>query len=141
MSAIRRILRTFFSALPAAVYFILAVTDDGMRGEYYQPVIIAAVTILFGSALLLGAFQPGWLFPKWFWILAVGLVSMLLTLFTTVVLNATPLCVGQNNGDGNNDLERCMGHCLLYAIFYGIPYVVMLGASASFGHWILKHLP
>ena len=140
MSAIRRILRTFFTALPAAVYFILAVTSDGMRGEYYQPAVIAAVTVLFGSALLLGVFQPGWLRPTWFWILTVGFISMLMALFTTTVLDATPLCVGQDNGDGNNDLGRCMGISLLYAIFYGIPYLFMLGVSALFGHWILKHL-
>lgn len=141
MSAIRRILRTFFTALPAVVYYILAVTSDWMRGEYYQPVIITAVTVLFGSALLLGALQPGWLRPAWCWILAVGFVSMLMALFTTTVLNATPLCVGQDNGDGNNNLGTCMGISFLYGIFYGIPYLSMLGASALFGHWILKQLP
>jgi hypothetical protein len=70
--------------------------------------------------------------------IAVGLLALALALFTMTLLNATPLCVGQDNGDGNNDFSQCMGYVLLYGFFYGTPYVILLTISAFVGHWIMK---
>lgn len=137
MSIITRISTAFFTALPSLLFFVLVVSSN-MYNEYYWPSILTGVSVLFGSASLLGFIQSPRLRPKWFWIIAAGFVAMTLALLTITVINATPLCVGQDNGDGNNDLGRCMAHVVLYAIFYGIPYMILLTISAVMGHWVMK---
>ena len=111
---------------------------SGMDREYYWISILTGVSVLLGSALLFGFFVPPAFRPKWFWIMAAGLAAMLMALFAIAVLNTTPLCVGQNNGDGNNDFGQCMGYVILYAFFYGIPYLFLLAVSAFVGHWVIK---
>lgn len=138
MSFTTRITSAFFTALPGALYFALVVTSKGLRQEYYWISILAGASVLLGSSLLLGFILPPRFRPKWFWIMAAGFAGLLCALFVTAVLDATPLCVGQNNGDGNNSFGRCMGHVLLYAIFYGIPYLMLLSLSAFAGHWVTK---
>lgn len=138
MISCRRFTTAFFTALPAAFFFVPVVAREDMRREYYWISLLAGVSILLGSALMLGFFQPLWLRPKWLWILAAGWLAMFFALFATAVVNATPLCVGQDNGDGNNSFGRCMGHVMLYAFFYGIPYTVLLIVSAFIGNWAMK---
>ena len=138
MSFIHRVATAFFTALPALPFFLPVIAIE--RQEYYWSSILAGSSALLGSALVLGFFQPTWLRPKWAWIMIAGAAAMGLALFTTAVVNLTPLCVGQNNGDGNNDPGRCLGYVLLYAVFYGIPYLLMLAVSAGIGHWVLKFL-
>lgn len=138
MSLVRRITSAFFTALPGAFFLFLVIATPGMRREYYWITIFVAVLVLFGSALVLGFLQPSWLRPKWFWIIAMGFVALLLALFVTAILNVTPLCVGQDNGDGNNSFGMCMGYVVLYAVFYGIPYMVLLTVSAVIGHWVMN---
>jgi hypothetical protein len=138
MAISTRISTSFFTSLPGALFFALVVTSKGMRQEYFWISILAGVSVLFGNAIVFGFVLPTRLDPKWFWIMAAGFAAMVCALFVTAVLDATPLCVGQNNGDGNNDLGRCMGYVVLYAIFYGIPYMMLLTVSAVTGHWAMK---
>lgn len=138
MSICTRISTSFFTALPGALFFALVVISKEMRQEYFWISILAGVSVLFGSAIVFGFVLPARLHPKWFWIMASGFAAMVCALFLTAVLDATPLCVGQNNGDGNNDLGRCMGYVVLYAIFYGIPYMMLLTMSAVPGHRAMK---
>jgi len=138
MSISTRISTSFFTALPGALFFAVVVTSKGMRREYFWISILAGVSVLLGSSLLFGFILPPKFRPKWFWIMVAGFTAMVCALFVTAVLDATPLCVGQNNGDGNNDLGRCMGYVLLYAFFYGIPYMILLTVSAVMGHWAMK---
>jgi uncharacterized membrane protein YesL len=137
MSISTRISTAFFTALPSSLFFVLAISSN-MYKEYYWSSLLTGVSVLFGSALLLGFIQSPQLRPKWIWIIAAGFAAMVLALLTITVLNATPLCVGQDNGDGNNGFSMCMGYVVLYAIFYGIPYMILLMVSAVAGHWVLK---
>lgn len=137
MSIISRISTAFFTALPSSLFFVLVITSN-MYKEYYWSSILTGVSVLLGSALLLGFIQSPRLRPKWVWIIAAGFAAMVLALLVITVLNATPLCVGQDNGDGNNDFGMCMGLVLLYTIFYGIPYMMLLTVSAVTGHWAMK---
>lgn len=134
----RRITTAFFTALPALFFFVPVVSIESMRREYYWISILVGASVLLGSALVLGFFQPVWLHPKWLWIMMAGFAAMVCALFVTAILNATPLCVGQNNGDGNSSFGMCMVYVFLYAIFYGIPYMVLLTMSAVTGHWAMK---
>lgn len=137
MSVTIRVTSACFTAIPGVLFFGLVMTS-GMDREYYWVSILAGVSVLLGSALFFGFFIPPALRPKWFWIMAAGLAAMLMALFLIAVLNATPLCVGQNNGDGNNGFGMCMGYVILYAFFYGVPYLFLLTVSAFVGHRVIK---
>lgn len=137
MSITNRISTAFFTALPGSLFVVLVISSNMYR-EYFWSSILTGVSVLFGSALLLGFVQSPQLRPKWVWIITAGFAAMVLALLVITVLNATPLCVGQDNGDGNNSLGMCMGHVVLYAIFYGIPYMMLLTMSAVTGHWVMK---
>jgi hypothetical protein len=138
MSIGRRITTAFFTALPAFFFFVPVISIESMRREYYWISILVGASVLLGSALVLGFFQPVWLRPKWLWIMVAGFAAMVCALFVIAILNATPLCVGQNNGDGNSSFGMCMVYVFLYAIFYGIPYMVLLTMSAVTGHWAMN---
>lgn len=138
MSISTRISTSFFTALPGALFFALVITSEGMRREYFWVSILTGVSVLLGSSVFFGFILPTRFRPKWFWIIAAGFLAMALALITITVLNATPLCVGQDNGDGNNNFGMCMGYVLLYAIFYGVPYMMLLTVSAATGHWAMK---
>lgn len=91
MSIGRCITTAFFTALPALFFFVPVVSIESMRREYYWISILVGASVLFGSALVLGFFQPVWLRPKWFWIMAAGFAAMVCALFVIAILNATPL--------------------------------------------------
>ena len=61
-----------------------------------------------------------------------------LALFAMTLLNATPLCVGQDNGDGNNNLGMCMGYVVLAGIVFGAVYLFFLAISTLVGHRVIK---
>ena len=138
MSFIRRITSAFCTALPGALFFAAAITSENMHTDYYGKTILITVSVLLGVSVLFGFMLPSGLRLKWLWIIVAGLLALALALFTMTLLNATPLCVGQDNGDGNNDFGQCMGYVVLYALFYGVPYVILLTISAFVGHWIMK---
>jgi len=73
--------------------------------------------------------------------MAAGSVALLLAVFVAVVAGASPLCEGQNNGDGNNSFRMCMEYVLFDAIFFGIPYMLLLAASGAIGNWVIKIIP
>jgi len=137
MSLITRITTACFTACPGFLFFGLVMLS-GMDREYYWISILTGVSVLVGSALQFGFFVPPAFRPKWFWIMAAGFAAMLMALFAIAVVNTTPLCVGQNNGDGNSSFGMCMGYVILYAFFYGIPYLFLLAVSAFVGHWVMK---
>jgi len=74
----------------------------------------------------------------WIWIVAQGLPAWALALFVLDALNLTPLCVGQNNGDGNNDFAMCNFMTALSGIIYTPPYLGVLAMSSLIGHWVLQ---
>jgi hypothetical protein len=139
MNIIRRTTLALFSALPAGLFFILVtMSSESMSREYYWISILAGVIVLLGGALLFGFAAPPGFGPRWVWIIVAGFGAMLCALFAIAFLNATPLCVGQDNGDGNNSFGMCMGYVILYAFFYGVPYMLLLTVSAFVGHWVIK---
>jgi hypothetical protein len=138
MSFVSRITSAFFTALPSALFFAAAITSENMHTDYYGKTILITVSVLLGVSILFSLILPPGLRPNCLWMIDVGLLAQALAWFTMTLLNATPLCVGQDNGDGNNDIGECMGYVVLYALFYGLPYVLLLTISAFVGHWIMK---
>lgn len=113
MSLTHRITSAFFTALPGFYFFYQAVYVTS-PSEYYWKTDIVVVSVLLGSSLLFGFGLPPVLHlcrlrVPWAWIMVSGILAVLLAFFVLTFLNATPLCIGQDNGDGNNDLGMCMG--------------------------------
>jgi hypothetical protein len=80
-------------------------------------------------------FAPGTA-EKRFWpiflrMAAAAFLAVILALAVLTALNLTPLCVGQNNGDGTNNLVMCIVQTGLVAVFFG-PLVLGLLALAAF---------
>ena len=63
------------------------------------------------------------------WLLLFGLLAWLTALACLALLNMTPLCIGQDNGDGINNLGLCTLYTLLAAVFYSPPVLLLEGMS------------
>lgn len=104
---------------------------------------MVVASVLLVSSLLLGFVLPlvlqlFHLYAPWVSILVGGVLAMAFALFAMTLMNATPLCVGQDNGDGSNDLGMCMGYVVLAGIVFGSVYLFFLAISAFVGHWTMK---
>ena len=139
MSFTQRITSAFFTSLPSLFFFYQAVFATS-SGEYYWKTDVVVVSVLLGSSLLFGFVLPFLLRFRALWtsIMVAGILAVFLALLVMAALNATPLCVGQDNGDGNNDFGMCMTYVVLAAIFFGIVYLFFLAVSAFIGHWVVK---
>lgn len=113
-----------------------------MRGEYY-----------FASYLLMGlAFLAASLVSAGVNLRRIGAfvarpraaLSVALTVswfFSVVVLaisNMTPLCVGQDNGDGNNGVGECVLYTILAGVFYTLGATCVIAAVSLAGGWIIR---
>jgi hypothetical protein len=143
MSTATRLISSFFSALPAFVFFAWFLRSGWIGREYWWETYMTVLIILILSSLLFGFAFPA-LFQKlrlhhpWLWILVQGLLAWTLALFVLGLLNLTPLCIGQDNGDGNNDFALCNLMTALSGLVYTPPYLGMLALSSLIGHGILR---
>src|SRR5215510_12919041 len=127
MSTLVRLISAFFTSLPSVFFFYQAVFVTP-PSEYYWKTDVVVVSALLGGSLSFGFVLPSVfrlfrLRAPWIWIMASGILAVLLALLVMTALNATPLCVGQDNGDGNNDFGMCMAYVFLAAIFFGSMYM------------------
>jgi hypothetical protein len=68
------------------------------------------------------------------------LLSGLVAILALGLLNLTPLCVGQDNGDGNNDLALCVLQSVMVAIVFSPLEFVLLCLTALPGGWLITGL-
>lgn len=107
-----------------------------MPGEYYS--IIYYITfgcfslIGFVSGLNLNKKPIKSLFKRSVFLRAASviIVAWAFSLFVLFFLCLTPLCVGQDNGDGNNDCALCVFQALLVSIVFSIPAVFLILLSS-----------
>jgi hypothetical protein len=129
-----------FSVIPALILAAFSLTT--FRGEYFWlPYALVSVVFITASALL-GLFLPARLHGSrlnrpWMWILVQGTLAWGLALLTLAILNTTPLCVGQDNGDGINNLTLCIVQTIGVAIASTPVALTLLGLSALAGGAIL----
>ena len=101
--------------------------------------------IIISTSLLLGQILPAWLhggrfeYP-WLWLFITGGLAWLIALLSLALLNNTPLCVGQNNGDGTNSYSLCVLYTVLVTLVYSSFELVLLALSAFIGGKILSAL-
>jgi len=143
MSTPSRLVSSFFSALPGLVLFVLSLSASWFGRDYWWGTYTAVLLVLFMTSLVFGFALPE-MFQKlrmrnpWQWILTQGLLSWLMSLAVLWLLNLTPLCIGQNNGDGNNDPGMCIFMTVMSGIIYTPLYLGLLAVSSLIGHAILS---
>ena len=143
MSKSSHLVSAIFTALPGSVYFILFLLSGWLGREYWWETYFAVLTILLIVSILFGFALPTMLQKlrlrkPWTWIVVQGVLAWTIALVLLGLLNMTPLCVGQDNGDGNNDLGMCLFMTALSGIVYSPVYLAMLTASSLIGHWLLS---
>ncbi|MHB1357287.1 MAG: hypothetical protein ACYCZF_15065 [Anaerolineae bacterium] len=117
---------------PALIYIFYTQT---FRGEYYYSTYLIAGLVFWSASILLSSpiARIRWFMAaRWrmvlFYYLALTM-AWLLALGVMLALSLTPLCVGQDNGDGSNSLPICVVQALLVAFFTSAP--VLLGCAPT----------
>jgi len=136
MSLSTRILGAAITSVPAIVLGAFVVLSAGE--EYFWRTYGWVCGVFLAASFVLGLI----LSPRmqgsrprraWLWLLLAGALAWLTAVFTLALLNLTPLCVGQDNGDGNNDLALCVVQTAAVALVYSPFEFALLGLSAVLG--------
>lgn len=136
-----RVLSTLFTSIPAALWLTLVILADG--DDYYWLAYIIAGGVFLAVSLIIGFLGPTF-FPQAFkrhpglWIFGQGLLAWMAAFFVLGMLNLTPMCVGQDNGDGNNDLVMCVVQTVLVGFAYTPLEFFLLLPSAVIGGLVLR---
>ena len=143
MSTSNRLTSAFFTALPGFFFLILFRVSSSFGRDYWWVTYTAVLLILLLTSALFGfalppMFQTLRMNQPWTWILSQGLLAWTISMAVLGLLNLTPLCIGQNNGDGNNDVGMCMFMTALSGIVYTPVYLGLLAVSAAIGHIFLS---
>ena len=143
MSLTIRLLTSLFSVFPALIFTACALMTS--REEYFWPTYLIVSLIFIGISLLLSQILPSWMHGSrfdypWLWLFIAGGLAWLVSLLSLTLLNLTPLCVGQDNGDGINDLGLCLLYTILVTIIYSPVELVLLLLSSFVGGKILRTL-
>ena len=138
-----RLLSILFTSIPAALWLTLVILVKG--NDYYWPVYILTCGIFLGVSLVIGFLGPTF-FPQSFkrhpglWIFAQGILAWIAAVMVLGLLNLTPMCVGQDNGDGNNDLVMCVVQTVLVALVYSpLELILLIPAAVTGGLLLRKH--
>jgi hypothetical protein len=139
--AMKRILYLLFATLPALFWLVLLAEDYG--SYYYWRIYRLAALFLVAFCLVQGLVSAVFLRPLWSrrpggWLFLTGSLAWLAALAFMGLLHLTPLCVGQNNGDGNNDLARCMVVDLLVSLVYSPVHGTILALVSLAASRVLK---
>lgn len=138
-----RLVSAFFTALPGGLLILLLLLTDFMGSEPWWDMFLAVLVILSIASLLSGLILPallrrmGWR-PSWLWILMLGAASWGLALLLLGMFSLTPLCIGQENGDGINDLVECMERAGMSGLACTPLYLGLLTISAFIGGRVMK---
>lgn len=118
-----------------ALSFLVFVLLVG-RHEYYflayciTGLVFLVASFLAGAFILYRSINRGPHGASLFYVFLGLAMSWLMALLVLAVLNVTPLCVGQDNGDGSNDLTLCMVQTVLVSLLYS-PLVLLMSGAAS----------
>lgn len=133
----------FVTALPAAVFWLLITVPSG--SEYFWKSYTLVIGVFLAASFALGFFVPA-LFPAhWkrhpiLWLFSQSLLAWIVAVMALGLVNLTPLCVGQDNGDGNNDFALCMLQTVMVSTVYSPLEFILLCLTAFPGGWLIKKL-
>ncbi len=123
-------------SLPAVLVGAWVLTNIG-DGYYWPTYLIVATAFLVASFLfgfLLSPRPRGARFREaWTRLFLGGALGWISALATFGALNLTPLCVGQDNGDGINNLALCMSYTFIVTVVYSPLILTLLATNAALG--------
>ncbi|NJD60959.1 MAG: hypothetical protein C3F13_09505 [Anaerolineales bacterium] len=141
MSIIIALLSSLLTALPASVF--LSITFASAGREYFWKSYLAVGVIFLAASLAIGYILPQlaprhWKHHPSYWLFGQGLLAWSIAILLLTCFNLTPLCVGQDNGDGNNDLAICVVQTVLVSLTAAPLECILLCLFTLPGGWILK---
>jgi hypothetical protein len=99
------------------------------------------LAVSFAIGFFIPALSPKhWKRHPTLWFNGQGLLAWILAILALGLVNLTPLCVGQDNGDGNNDFALCLVQTVMVAIVFSPLEFVLLCLAALPGAWLIKRL-
>lgn len=131
----RRLISFVLISLPAMLFGGCALTL--FQGEYYWGSYVLASVVYIAAGVIIELVLPAFGRP-WIRILLVGGLAWCCAALFLGITSLTPLCIGQNNGDGINDLAMCVGQTVLAVMVYSPGILVLLGLSAFVGNKVLR---
>ena len=143
MSAFIRFYSALVTALPAAALWILI--SKTMAGEYFGKTYLIVSGIFLAVSFALGFLIPALAPAHWkhhpsLWIFGQGVLAWLMAVLVLAVLNFSPLCIGQENGDGTNNIAQCMMQTVMVPIVFSPLEFILLCLTALPGGWLIKRL-
>ena len=144
MSIFLRFFSGFVTVLPATVLLWMLISISA-RNEYYWKAYFIVSGVFLAVSFALGFFIPALAPAHWkrhpiLWFFGQGLLAWLVTVLALGLVNLTPLCIGQDNGDGNNDLALCMAQTVMVPFACSPLEFILLCLTALPGGWLIKWL-
>jgi len=129
---------TSISALLLGACVIVTIGKEYFRTTYYlASAVFLAASLVLGFALPARLRRAG-LRRAWMWVFVQGAIAWSIALWALTMLNLTPLCIGQDNGDGTNNLGLCVVYSVAAAAVYSPIDLALLAASAVGGGLLLE---
>lgn len=138
-----RFTSTFVTALPAMVFCILIAISSGCEYFWKSYYIVSGLflAVSFATGFFIPVLAPAhWKRHPILWFFSQGLLAWLVAILVLLVINLTPLCVGQDNGDGNNDFALCMVQTMMVTIVYSPIEFILLSITAFIGGTFIRRL-
>jgi hypothetical protein len=136
-----RLLSCVMTTIPALVYWYLISMLAG--SDYFWKTYLIVGEIFLAISMAIGFIFPSLILERWkrhpvLWLFIQGMLAWTATVIALAFFNLTPLCIGQNNGDGNNDLILCMVQTSLVSIVYSPLEFVLLCLTVLPGGWLIQ---
>lgn len=134
----------FVTVLPASIFLWMFISIVAGNENYWISYFIVSGLYLVVS-LALGIFVPTLAPAHWkrhpvLWLLGQGLLAWLVAALALGLINLTPMCVGQENGDGINDFALCMAQTVMVPIACLPLEFILICLTALPGGWLIKRL-
>jgi hypothetical protein len=144
MSAFKRILNAIFTTLPAIGFGILEYISHDT--DYFWRIYDITIAVFLAASLFLGFFLPVFLrkiriTSPWLNVIVPALLAYIIAGLALAVISITPLCIGQENGDGTNNLSQCIAVSGVVSLAFSPLELTMLTFSTFLGVAILSETP
>jgi len=117
--------------LPALPLFILGMTPEYWGSIYlWWGAIFAILSFISASRTIRRSVNDGVQWPSFRQFFIASLIAWLISFVALAIIDFTPLCLGQDNGDGTNNFETCILLTIIWPVGMSI-FVVPLICLAS----------